>query len=74
MCVKPKEVERLRFAKTAPRSIRCRIAAELDQARLVRMQRQCELLHPLLQLCMKALGIGLVLEADRQYRRRSARR
>ena len=58
-----KKVERLRFAKTAPRSILGRKAAELDQASLVRMQRECELLRPLLQCCMKALGISLVLEA-----------
>ena len=33
-----KKVERLRFTKATPRSIRCRKAAELDQASLVRMQ------------------------------------
>jgi len=60
---KTKKVERLRFAKAAPRSILGREAAELDQASLVRTQRECELLHPLLQCCLKALGTGLVLEA-----------
>ena len=59
----PKKVERLRFSKATPRSILGRKAAELDQARLVRMQRECELLHPLVQCCLKALGISLVLEA-----------
>ena len=59
-----KKVERLRFTKATPRSIRCRKAAELDQASLVRMQRECELLHPLLQVGAKALGVSLVLKAS----------
>jgi hypothetical protein len=37
------EVEGLRFAQPAPLAVRRSMAAELDQAGLVRMQRQCEL-------------------------------
>ena len=58
-----KEGERLRFAKAVPGSILGRKTAELDQSRLVRMQRERELLHPLLQVDTKALGIRLVLKA-----------
>ncbi len=58
-----KEIERLRFAKAAPRSILGRKAAELDQTRLVRMQREVELLHPPLQVSVKALGVSLMLKA-----------
>ena len=58
-----KERERLRFAKATLRSIHGRKAAELDHASLARMQRERELLHPLLQVGMKALGVSLVLKA-----------
>ncbi len=58
-----KKRKRLRFAKTAPRAIPGRVAAELDEASLVRMQRECKLLHPLLQFRVKALGVSLVLKA-----------
>src|SRR5882757_1994901 len=43
------EVERLRFAKATPCAVGRREAAELDQARLVRVQRQRERRQPLCQ-------------------------
>ena len=42
----------------------CREAAELDQASLVRIERQRELLEPLAHVVPEAPGIRLVLEAD----------
>ena len=58
------EVEGLRLAKPAPRALGRREAAELDQAGLVRMQRQRELLQPLTHRIPEAPGVGLVLETD----------
>ena len=57
------KVEGLRLAMAALAAVSRRIAAELDQARLVRMQRQREPAQPLAHLRQKPLGIGLVLEA-----------
>src|SRR6266481_8119312 len=57
------EVEGLRLAKAAPFAVCRRMAAELDQARLVRMQAQREAFQPLAQGRQKPLGIGPVLKA-----------
>src|SRR3954453_22036485 len=56
--------EGLRLAETAPGALDRREAAELDQAGLVRMQRQRELLQPRAHRVPEAPGVGLVLEAD----------
>ena len=61
---KPKKVEGLRFSEPAPSSSFCRKAAELDQAGLVRIERQREPLEPLAHIVPEAPGICLVLEAD----------
>jgi hypothetical protein len=58
-----KKVEGLRFAQPARASVRS-IAAKLDQAGLVRMQRQRELRKPRAHCGEKPMGIGLALEAD----------
>ena len=52
------KVKGLRLAKPAPLTVRRRMAAELDQARLVRMQAQREAFQPLAQGRQKPLGIG----------------
>jgi len=57
------EVEGLRLAKAAPLAVRRRMAAELDQARLVRMQTERKAFQPLPQGRKKSLAVGLVLEA-----------
>src|SRR5438128_3714919 len=57
------EVEGLRLAQAAPFAVRRRMAAKLDQARLVRMQAQREAFQPLAQGRQKPLGIGPVLNA-----------
>ena len=44
-----KEVKGLRFAQTGALPVLCRMASELDQPRLLRVQLQLELLHSLLQ-------------------------
>ena len=62
----PQEVEGLRFAKPALLSLGRRMAAELDQSGLVRMQRQRELLQPLAHRVPEAPGVALVLKADHQ--------
>src|SRR5258708_16967312 len=59
-----KKVERLRFSQPARCSISNRETAELDQTRLVRMQRQRELFHPCAKIRQKALCIVLVLKPD----------
>ena len=61
---KAEKVEGLRFSEpTMSASVR-RKAAELDQAGLVRIKRQRELLEPLAQIAPEAPGVRLVLEAD----------
>jgi hypothetical protein len=57
------EVEGLRLAKAALATVRRGKAAELDQARLVRMQAQREAFQPRSQIRQKPLGIGPMLEA-----------
>src|SRR5690349_6175994 len=58
------EGEGLRLAEPARSASGRRTTAELDQAGLVRVQRQRELLQPLAHRVPKAPGVGLVLEAD----------
>ena len=58
------EIEGLRFPLAPGRSPLSRVAAELDQAGLVGVQRQAELRQPLPQIAEKPLGIRLPLEAD----------
>jgi len=60
----PQEVEGLRLAEPAPSPVlRCK-AAELDQARLLRMQCQRKLRQSSSHVVPEALRISLVLEAD----------
>jgi hypothetical protein len=61
---KAQEVEGARLAQSARLPAFRRIAAELEQARLVRVQAQTVLLQTLPQRRQKTLGLGLVLEAD----------
>jgi len=58
------EVEGLRFAEAASLSVGRREAAKLDQARLVRMQRQREFPKPLAHRVPEAPGVALVLKTD----------
>jgi hypothetical protein len=60
----PEEVERLRFTKTPLVTPSCRVSTELDQACLVRMHRQPELLHARAHLRQESLRIVQSLEAD----------
>ena len=53
------EVERLRFAKATPCAFGRREATKLDQARLIRVQRQRERRQPLCQLRSEPFGVGL---------------
>ena len=57
------EVEGLRFAQPAPCASSRGKATKLDQAGLVRMQRQRELLKPCAHCSEEPTGVGLVLEA-----------
>src|SRR5262249_10384747 len=60
---KAEEIEGLRLSEPAlSASIRCE-AAELDQAGLVRIKRQRELLEPLAHVVPESLGVRLVLKA-----------
>ncbi len=59
-----KEVEGLRFPQTDALSIRRRVASELDQPRLFRVQLQLELLHTFLQFRPEPFGIVLELESN----------
>jgi hypothetical protein len=56
------EVEGLRFAQPALLAPRRRVATELDQPGLLRMQRQRKLLEPGAHHVEEPMGIGLVLE------------
>src|SRR5262249_29868741 len=61
---KAEKVEGLRFAEPAmSASFHCK-AAKLDQAGLVRIKRQRELLEPLAHSVPEAPGVSLLLEAD----------
>ncbi len=57
------EVEGLRLAKTPPFAVGRRMAAERDQAGLVRVERQRKLLEPCAHRIEEPTGVGLVLEA-----------
>ena len=60
------EREALRFAQATPDPAFGRKAAKLDQASLLWVQQQRELLEPLLQLRQKSPGVGFVLEAGNE--------
>lgn len=60
----PEEVESLRLALAASGSISGCVAAELDQTRLLRVQIQCKLSEPLLQIVEEAFRVCPMLEAD----------
>src|SRR5205807_6990252 len=57
------EVERLRLALSSPLAIPSGIPPELDQARLLGLQLQSELPHPLAQLFLEPLRVLAMLEA-----------
>src|SRR5260370_17034432 len=61
---KPQKVEGLRFAEPAPLVIDRREATKLNQAGLVRMERQHELLKPCTHRIEETTSVALVLEAD----------
>src|SRR5262249_21911854 len=61
---KAQELEGLRLAKSRPCASVRRMAAKLDQAGLVRVQRKRELLKPRAQCVPEASGVGLELETD----------
>jgi len=61
---KAQEIEGLRLPEPAPLAVCCRMASELDQPGLLRVERQRELPHPFTQQVQEALGVGLVLETD----------
>ena len=60
----PQELEGLRFSEPAPSAFVRRMATKLDQAGLLRIERQRELLHPLAHRIVEAPGVRLVLEAN----------
>ncbi len=60
------EVEGLRFTEPVLFAIGRCVAAERDEAGLLRMQRQCELLQPSTHRVQEAPGITLVLEPDNE--------
>src|SRR5271166_1168235 len=57
------EAKALRFAKPTPSASVRRIAAELDQSGLVRMERQRKLPQPPAHRIQEAPGVSLVFEA-----------
>ncbi len=59
----PEEVEGLRLTQATSLAIGSRMAAELDEARLVRVQREREPRHALIEVRQEPLGLGLVREA-----------
>src|ERR1700676_3722228 len=61
---KTKKVKRLRFAETACPPVRCRVASELNEPRLLRVQRQGERRQTCPHILPEPLGIGLMLEAN----------
>ena len=58
------EIEGLRLAQTSALSVRRRMASELDQPRLFRVQLQLELLHTLFQFRPEPFGIVFELEPN----------
>lgn len=63
---KAEEREALRFTQATPGPAFGRKAAKLDQASLLWVQQQRELLEPLLQLRQKSPGIRFVLKAGNE--------
>jgi hypothetical protein len=57
------EIEGLRFAKTVYLAVGRRMGAELNDACLVRVRRQCERLKSCMHRIEKAPRVGLMLEA-----------
>jgi hypothetical protein len=60
----PQEGEGFRFAKPASLAVARRVATELDQPGLLRMERQLKLLKPRAHHAQEAPRVVLVLEAD----------
>jgi len=58
------EVEGLRLAQTGALSVLRRMASELDQPRLLRVQLQLELLHSFFQFQPEPFGLVFVLEPN----------
>jgi hypothetical protein len=63
------EIEGLRLAQTSAFQVRRRMASELDQPRLFRVQLQLELLHTLRQFRPEPFGIVLELESNHESSR-----
>ena len=59
-----KKGESLRSSQASPSAIDRRVAAELDQAGLFRMQRQRELPQPFAHFFPEATSVSLALKAD----------
>jgi hypothetical protein len=60
----PQELEGLRFSEPAPSASVRSVASKLDQAGLLRIERQRELLQPLAHRIPEAPGVRLVLKAN----------
>jgi hypothetical protein len=58
------EIEGLRLAQTNALTVLCRMASELDQPRLLRVQLQLELLHTFFQFRPEPFGIVFELEPN----------
>jgi hypothetical protein len=58
------EGEGFRLAEAAPLAVSGRMAPELDQLGLLRVERQREFLKPVAQPVEEPAGVGFVLEAD----------
>jgi len=61
---KAEEVEGLWLTQTSALSVLCRMASELDQSRLLRVQFQLELLHSFFQFRPESFGLVFVLEPN----------
>ena len=59
-----KEVKGLRLAQTSALSVRRRVASELEQSRLFRVQFQLELLHSFFQFRPEHFGLAFELESN----------
>ena len=60
------EVEGFRLAKPVPPAVFHRVATELNQPGLLRMERQCKFPHPFAQQVEETPRIGFVLETDNE--------
>ena len=58
------KIKRFGLPLTKPRTLLGRVAAKADQPGLVRVQRQFERAHSLVQIVQKGLCLMLMLEAD----------